>query len=283
MTSLLNSLGVIKIEGAEAAKYLQGQLTADLNTLNPTHASMAALCDAKGRVQVTTVLFAMDEAYYSLVPHSMVAAALKRLKKYALFSKVSFSDETAAWHSAALINTTRATVPAFQLHISNTLIELTLPGHGARLLLLSRDHGTLVSAIHQWQQQGFETQTDPEWELSNIQARWALITPHTQELFTPQMLELEKMGGVSFSKGCYVGQEIVARTQHLGKLKRHLHRVQWQAIADVSLTAGSVITNDDGEPLGHLVNVCNTDALAVIEDRALNSMLFVGEHRLRLL
>lgn len=269
MTALLNSLGVLRATGPDAEKYLQGQLTADVRELSETQARPAALCDTKGRVQANLVILVHAADYYCLVPHSMIEHTLKRLKKFALFSKVTLSDDTANWHIAALQRDQAAINAPFTLSSLSQGLQLSLPGRCQRMLVISRDHQALLDYLHQQQQQGYQTEDDASWALNNIEARWAQVTPPTQELFTPQMLAIEQLGGVSFAKGCYVGQEIVARTQHLGKLKRHLHQVTLQLNAqNVSPVAGTPILNDTGETVGHLVNVHDNAALAVLEDRA---------------
>ncbi len=115
---------------------------------------------------------------------------------------------------------------------------------------------------------------EEKWMHKNIADKLVLLTPKTSLLFTPQMISLEQQGGVSFTKGCYVGQEIVARTQHLGKLKRHLHRIQIES--DKPLQPGDALHNQKGEKVGVIVNAVfknnKVDALAVVEDRLVDSI-----------
>ena len=108
------------------------------------------------------------------------------------------------------------------------------------------------------------------WQLQMINAGLAVVHPTTSGLFTPQMLSLEKFSGVSFSKGCYLGQEIIARTQHLGKLKRHLYQLRFDGDCP---STGEPIYNTDDKPVGTVINAIKSGthilALGVIEDRAL--------------
>ena len=119
-------------------------------------------------------------------------------------------------------------------------------------------------------------------KLALIKKGLAFIYPETSLLFTPQMLDWEKHGGVSFTKGCYVGQEIVARTQHLGKLKRHLHKL---TIADATtlVLPGTELTNSDGEVIGIVCDAAFDGkthyALAVIQDDAVESPLYLHKNR----
>ena len=106
------------------------------------------------------------------------------------------------------------------------------------------------------------------------------ILPQTTEQFTPQMISLEKHGGVSFKKGCYLGQEIIARTEHLGKLKRHLYTFTLEKA--VAANIGDEIMNKEGQKMGIIVIVSENDLLAVVEDRAVQESLYWQGHLLRL-
>jgi len=106
------------------------------------------------------------------------------------------------------------------------------------------------------------------------------IWPETTEQFTPQMIDLQKHGGVSFTKGCYLGQEIIARTEHLGKLKRHLHPLALEKETDVSV--GDEIKNSNGQKMGTVVAVIDKNIFAVIEDRAINDVLTVNQATLKI-
>ncbi len=107
---------------------------------------------------------------------------------------------------------------------------------------------------------------------SPLQPIW--ILPETSEQFTPQMIDLEKHGDVSFTKGCYLGQEIIARTEHLGKLKRHLYEIQCDGN---NLTVADDIKNEKGQKLGTVVAIIDNRFFAVIEDRAMGETLYVNE------
>src|SRR3990167_546104 len=225
---MLTSLGVIAVTGQDSETFLQGQITADIRTLTADKASSAALCDIEGRMQSTFILIKQDR-FYLIVPLNNLANTVKRLKKYALFSKVTLSDVSAEWYFAAVEAPSQKPGELFTLSQEAPLVSsITLPGHYKRLLLLCTDQTALAAAVDAKVKAGFTAQGEDDWQLANINARWALILPETAELFTPQMIALEKQGGVSFKKGCYLGQEIIARTEHLGKLKRHLYLVELQ-------------------------------------------------------
>ena len=146
---------------------------------------------------------------------------------------------------------------------SDEQVIITLPNRNRHIIISQSNISDLT-----------QTQDDTDWAKENIKDKLALLTQNTSLLFTPQMIDLEKMGGVSFTKGCYVGQEIVARTQHLGKLKRHLHRVQIKT--DQVLKPGDSLHNNNNEKVGIIVNAVFhdgvLDALAVVEDRLLDTI-----------
>ncbi len=113
----------------------------------------------------------------------------------------------------------------------------------------------------------------------NITPIW--ILPETSEQFTPQMIDLQKHGGVSFTKGCYVGQEIIARTEHRGTLKRHLYQITFDT--NVTTMVGDTIKNADGQKMGTAVAVTDAGIFAVIEDRAIKENLMINGHKINLL
>lgn len=267
---------MIAVEGLDREAFLQGQVTADVRALSATKASAAALCDIKGRVQATFILMKQEDRYYLIVPLENLSNTLSRLKKYALFSKVTLSDVSSHWYFSAVEKPTPPSAEILTLHQQGFVSSLTLPGDHARLLLLSQDQTLLETAADEKSKAGFTEDSEAAWQLANIKARWASILPATTALFTPQMLALEKQGGVSFSKGCYLGQEIIARTEHLGKLKRHLYLIEFSA--GLLIKPGDWIETAAHEEVGTLINVQFNHALAVIEDRAIEAgALFVAE------
>lgn len=259
----LDDFGLIKIGGLDALKFLQGQLSCDLNLLNETQSSLGCCCDRKGRVLFSFRIYRKDQEYYLYLPKSMLENALQHLQKYVIIAKVSLSlhetkffgfygKDCLSWLSNQFPN-----VPiqfgAMQ-HIENETL-ICVGEKTSRYLLITNRSFELTQS------------NNDEWNFLELQQGLVTIYPETQALFIPQMLDYEKWGAVSFNKGCYVGQEIVARTQHLGKLKRHLHRLDSAKF----MKRGEAVLNAENETVGTVVECCKAPdggfaVLAVMRD-----------------
>lgn len=270
---------VLAVHGPDAAKFLQGQLTCNINYLSPSQAGLGARCTVKGRMLASFYIAAQSEGFLLILPSEQLESLRADLAKYAVFSKVTISDASAAWQlfglsaDAALINAWQLGEQAGQCvaHEHGLMIRL----HDGRALLClnsSADSSALLS--------GLASADENTWQLANIQAGLAEVTAATRELFIPQMLALQSLGGVSFKKGCYTGQEIVARMQYLGRLKRHLQRLQ--AAADTSLQPGMELFSPvHSSSVGEVVSVARhggqQELLAVVQDDAVSAgQLFAG-------
>ena len=270
---------VLAVRGPDAAKFLQGQLTCNINYLSPSQASLGARCTIKGRMLASFYIAMQDDGFLLILPSEQLEALRADLAKYAVFSKITISDASAAWQlfglsaDAPLIDAWRLGEHAAQCaqHEHGLMIRL----HDGRALLClasSIDSAPLLS--------GLTTAGANTWQLANIQAGLAEVTAATRDLFIPQMLALQSLGGVSFKKGCYTGQEIVARMQYLGRLKRHLQRLQ--AAADTPLQAGMelfspVHSSSVGEVVCAARHGDQQELLAVVQDDAVSAgQLFAG-------
>jgi folate-binding protein YgfZ len=220
--------GVIAVRGPDASKFLQGQLTCNLNYLNQSH-SLGARCTPKGRMQSSFRILPQGDGYLLAMAAELVQPQLDDLKKYAAFSKSKLFDESDIWSrfglfdgDAALAELGFSLAPeagALQEHdgilalrLESRRAELWAPAEQAQALL-----GKLVALL---------ASADVDaWKLAQIRAGVGQVFGETREAFIPQMINLQAVGGVSFKKGCYTGQEIVARMQYLGKLKRRLQRL----------------------------------------------------------
>jgi len=225
----LSHEGILAVRGPDAGKFLQGQVTCNLNYLSASHSSLGARCTPKGRMQSSFRIVAVEGGYLLAMASELLAAQLADLQKYAVFSKSKLSDESAAW-------------VRFGLSGADTVLEqlgLALPDDAGSLvqaderlaLRLSDGRAELWAPAAQaealQQQLGQHLPLAPldTWLLAQIRAGIGQVMGPTRELFIPQMINLQALDGVSFKKGCYTGQEIVARMQYLGKLKRRLYRL----------------------------------------------------------
>ncbi|OPA95397.1 folate-binding protein YgfZ [Pseudomonas fluorescens] len=226
----LSHEGVLAVRGADAAKFLQGQLTCNLNYLSDTQASLGARCTQKGRMQSSFRIVLQGDGVLLAMASELLDPQLADLKKYAVFSKSKLTDESAAWVRFGVANGDHLLtglglgLPAETDSVARAehLIAIRVSPGRAELWVPAESADTVRSqlAAH------LDEAPLNDWLLGQIRAGIGQVMPQTRELFIPQMLNLQAVGGVSFKKGCYTGQEIVARMQYLGKLKRRLYRLK---------------------------------------------------------
>jgi folate-binding protein YgfZ len=244
----LPHLGVIRAEGEEAAKFLQGQLTQDFVLMGASEARLAAFCSAKGRMTASFIGFRRGPAEILLVcRRDILAATLKRLSMFVLRAKVKLSDATADFQllglaGDALEAIAAGALPAWSRVDSGAAHVVTLypaDGQPRGLWLAPPDEPApagpaLAEALWQW---------------GEVRSGIADISAPLVEAFVPQMLNYESVGGVNFKKGCYPGQEVVARSQFRGTLKRRAYLVHADAAAPV---AGQEVflAGEAGQPCG---------------------------------
>ncbi|WP_036596975.1 YgfZ/GcvT domain-containing protein [Ottowia thiooxydans] len=229
----LTDLGVIRVVGDEAAKYLQGQLTQDVVLMKPGESRLAALCNPKGRMVASFVMLkrAPDDILL-ICSRDILAATLKRLSMFVMRSKAKLSDATEQFHLFGLIG------QAAQEHSvtdGQHLCPLAPADDSPRTLLVSPAEAPEPSA----------TPLDLAlWHWADVRSGVALVTQPIVEAFVPQMLNYESIGGVNFKKGCYPGQEVVARSQFRGAIKRRAFVAQ----VDGTTQAGQeVFTSADAD------------------------------------
>ncbi|MGM9480657.1 CAF17-like 4Fe-4S cluster assembly/insertion protein YgfZ [Roseateles sp. NT4] len=214
--------GVIRAQGADAASFLHSQLTQDFALLDREHARLAGFCTAKGRLLATLVGWkqAEDEILLAL-PAETLAATLKRLSMFVLRAKCKLSDASAEFAAYGLLGAPAA--EAWTLVRDGDAVQIALPGSGRALRVQAVDApapaGEAISA--------------DDWAFAEAEAGVAWVRGATVEAFVPQMINFEVLGGVNFKKGCYPGQEIVARSQYRGTLKRRLQVFETDAVATV--------------------------------------------------
>ena len=229
----LSHEGVLAVRGADAGKFLQGQLTCNLNYLSDTQASLGARCTQKGRMQSSFRILLEGDGVLMAMASELLEPQLTDLKKYAVFSKSKLTDESAAWvrfgidHGDAALGSLGLELPAETDRVvrNDGLIAIRVSPDRAELWVSADQAGAIKGKLSALLAEGDLNQ----WLLGQIRAGIGQVMPGTRELFIPQMLNLQAVGGVSFKKGCYTGQEIVARMQYLGKLKRRLYRLQLDA------------------------------------------------------
>ena len=271
----LSHLGVIQVSGPEAATFLHNQLTSDVKHLNSDAAQHSAWCSAKGRMLASFLLFRIGSDYLLQLSADLLPAIHKRLQMFILRSKVSIIDLSGACALIGLAGPqAEAVLQTAMLPVPATPLSTAVFAAGAVVRLDESRFEILVdrnAAPALWQE--LSSQARPVgttvWQWLDIQAGVPLISERTKEEFVPQMANFEQLGAISFHKGCYPGQEIVARTQYLGKVKRHLYH----AHAATPMAAGDAIYSpaNPQHPCGMIVNaapapVDGYDALAIVQE-----------------
>jgi folate-binding protein YgfZ len=273
----LTHLGLLACSGEDAQAFLHGQLSNDVEQLTPERSEYAGYCSAKGRMLANFLLWQEEKTYYLQLARSVLPAMQKRLAMFVLRARMKLVDASesrpvlglAGGAAVAALRELFAALPREAHQVvhdpaNGTLIALP----GARFQLIAE----LESAKRLWDKLAavLTPVGTPCWEWLEIRNGIPLITPATQEQFVPQMANMELIGAVNFQKGCYPGQEIVARTQYLGQLKRRM--VLAHVAGDVMPQPGDELFSSalDGQARGMVVNAQAApdggyDLLAVIQ------------------
>lgn len=264
--ALLPSQAVVAVTGRDARSFLQGQLSNDMLGLERHPGMLAAFCNRQGRV-LATLRLAADGDDVLLVLHRKLAHTLvSQLAPFVLRADVRFEDRSRQVQVAGLIDAEpdpRWSQPAA------AAAGLAMLVASPRRILLAGSRAALDAALA-----AIPRTTPEDWERACITDGEPSVMPETAALWLPQMLNLDLIGGVSFSKGCYVGQEIVARAQHLGRLKRRTLR--YVGPPDISLQPAQALFS--GESLAAQVVTAaqddrSTQCLAVVDLRFCSDLL----------
>jgi hypothetical protein len=276
----LSHLGLIAAHGVDTQTFLQSQFTNDAREVNATRSQLSGYCSAKGRLLALFRIFQRGEHVYLQLPQELLAPTLKRLRMFVMRAKVTLDAATdtlvrigfaGAQAEHQLSNALGPLPQAVNEVVSaNDVTVLRLPGVSPRFELV----GELPQIQALWQQ--LAVQAVPVgaevWSLLDILAGVPEVFTSSVEEFVPQMVNLTALGGVNFKKGCYPGQEIVARMQYLGTLKRRMYLAHFDA--DVPPAAGTPLYEagtDATQSIGAIVHAqpapndgCNALAVVVI-------------------
>jgi folate-binding protein YgfZ len=260
----LADLGLIRASGEDAAPFLHNLLTNDVKSITTADARFAGFCTPKGRLLALFLIWREGDDFLLMLPRGILPPMLKKLSMYVLRSKVKLSDATG---ERALIGFSSSTSAFPQPGIDASLPRFGVADVGGGKAIRLDDSRWLLAieagaAAAQWQ--ALTAAAKPvglaAWQWLEIAAGQPRVVAATQEAFLPQMLnmELPAVAGVSFSKGCYPGQEIVARTQYLGKVKRRTYRAK---LASMTAASTHVYAPETGEQhCGTIVSVAPSPA-----------------------
>jgi tRNA-modifying protein YgfZ len=239
----LRHIGVLRVSGPDALSFLQGQVSNDTRALAERVPLLAAYSSVQGRVIAILHLLPHSSGVLGLLPRELAAPVAERLRKYVLRAKVKvedLSDELAVFgaHDVAALTAAGLAPPSGTRYHEPGGVAVSRVGtvQSAERYWVVRPAGETESAAD-------ASQIEHDWRLADILAGLPQVYAPTSEQFVAQMLNLDLLEGISFSKGCYTGQEIIARTQHRGRIKRRLFRLglpagQWAIGQAVSLADG---------------------------------------------
>ena len=256
---ILDKTSTIKVEGDDRVQFLQGQLTQDINLISQNKALYAGFCNSKGRMLAFMLCYLNHESIHIQIDSSIQEFILQKLKMYILRSKVSLklANETflcIGFIGSKVLLTKNIQPPKNYLDIIHSDdIMITRLGKDDRYQLMGE-----TSKVNEFMKLNFSeylSMSFDDWNNLNILDGIPDIYPTTQEAFIPQSLNMDLIDGINFKKGCYTGQEIVARTHYLGKVKRRMYRAFLKSRAD--LIPGDLILNNKGEEIGQLVRAAN--------------------------
>jgi folate-binding protein YgfZ len=243
----LQHLALVAVDGDDAVEFLQGQLTNELREVTATRAQQSAWCSPKGRVLTCFLVFRHDGRLLLQLPEALLEQSLKRMRMYVLRAKATLEDTSAALMRIGLVGEEAESclanlvgdlpANADDVRFIEHMTIIRLRGRRPRYEIVGA-HETLAPVCDACRRIAV-TAGVGAWELLDIEAGLANIGPGTSDAFVPQMINLDRIGAVSFTKGCYVGQEIVARTQHLGRIKRRMYRTHWNGTSRID--AGDIL------------------------------------------
>ena len=290
----ITDFAILQVTGNDRYEFLQNQLTGDLNK-SEVKAEFSSWCNLKGRVIANFLILNTTESYLLVLKKDMADYVLKKLKMYVLRSDVKINDITEEMLLVGLAN--------FKVNPGSPLVstggpredggvfDLRVDGkYGDRpgyLIRLPDFSNRFLAITHVTQMEGVlyrierchdEIVNFKIWNKLDILAGFAWIDSNNKEKFLPQMLNLDKFGAVSFSKGCYVGQEVIARLHYRGKVKKSLQLFKTKLN---SFEDGYLYQNDASTKIGEILNFDNisntTYGLAVIESDKLDKAIYADK------
>jgi tRNA-modifying protein YgfZ len=272
----ITQLGVLQFEGAEAPSFLQAQLTNDVASLDAAHSQYAGYCTPKGRLLAVMLLWMRDGVYSMMLPRELCEPVRKRLSMYILRAKVKASDVSS---QQTLFGLSGSAAEAMAVTVAGTAPAAeyeAVHGNGVSVFKLPRERYLIAATLSQ--AGAIETRlaaaaagsAETLWAAFDIAAGIPNVYLATQEQFVPQAVNFDLIGALSFNKGCYPGQEIVARTHYLGRVKQRMVRGRLQS--DQTPAPGDKLFSEPyGEQAsGMIVNALrmpagNHEVLAVVQ------------------
>lgn len=272
----LENYTVLEITGSDAESFLQGQFCNDISEVSQQRAQLSGYCTPKGRLLALFTLLATDSGYLMIIDTALTDSFIKRLQMFIMRADVTIVVREEKLCTGVISTGDTGSEPAIP-----KLAVMDVSQSAEKIWVCVGESRYLYIAAEKDQQALWSTDT-PQlaldvWRLCNIQTGFPTLQPSTVDKFVPQMVNLQQAGGLSFKKGCYPGQEIVARMQYLGKLKRQMLRFTYEG--DVAEPGDTVAAGDDNEAgviVDAVQNGAQVELLAVMKLAVLDSTLSVA-------
>ncbi|PCF97536.1 YgfZ/GcvT domain-containing protein [Vreelandella nigrificans] len=272
----LTHLGALDVMGADAEKFLQGQTSTQVSLANGHFAPLTCFCTPKGRVLANAQLLRLGEEHFRLIMSaSLIDMLANHLKKFAAFYRTELVVQSsltfigASAEAQSLAETTGVILPEHPStqYQSHSVTVLRQPGKAR--WLFSVDNSSPYDELDD------NDQARNAWHLEDIRSGIAWITIAQQDHFLPQMLNWEALGGISFKKGCYTGQEVVARAHFRGQVKKRLARIFVTTATPPDI--GDTLVDADGKSVGEVVSCAfneeqNVELLAVVSTKVVEGV-----------
>jgi len=250
-------LSIISVTGKDASQFLQGQLSCNINELSDSTSFFTAFSNAKGRTISSLLVLKQAENYILILPEELIEKVINKLRMYILRSEVKIKNITD--ESAIIGVTTNQDLlpiqPETNFSINNSSeITIKFPSKDNRFLIVSPVSHAKALWTQLTQNNNLTICNSTSWRYQDISAGIPWLTEATSEQYIPQMLNIDKLGGISFNKGCFTGQEIIARTHYLGKAKRALFLAECNSTALLDNDI-QIITDNNEQSTGKVLSL----------------------------
>lgn len=263
----LEALSLLKVYGEDAEKFLQGQLTCDMTQINDQRSLFGACCTPKGRMVSLFRIFKLDDNYFLLMDSAVVKAFQLHLNKYIPFFKAQIKDVSAEYCLTGLSHSISELIPDQDVEVDEhrrlqlTTAPTSIIGYSPRRWIVIAKKNAASTLKNLFKHRALNS-SQQDWNYLNIMQKIPYLCKSSIEKFLPHEVGLPEIGGVSFKKGCYTGQEIIARMEFRGKLNKHpqiLEPSSQQNLQNLNALEPAEtlqsIDNDKISSVGNLINI----------------------------
>lgn len=257
VATLLSQFALIKVVGPDSERFLQGQITCDVTEISHDTWVAGACCTAKGRMVANFILAKTAEGFFLRLPRAQAATLMAHLKKYIVFfkSELSLAMDLHIVGVIHIAHRENSDPSHATFNKTDEGFRLIWPDGREEFWSSELDSKTLLSG---------ELCPELQWQEADIMNGWLWVQPESTEAWVPQYIGWQHHHGISFSKGCYTGQEIIARLQYLGKSKKNLYQVSATEVLGPIMSS----VEQNGKTIGELASRCQNLGLAVVNSDA---------------